>query len=98
MFNTRDEIDNPGMPHIFPQDLSEAIGAGDDALEVFDPNRNRTYFVVSAETHRLSMEALRRLQDREAITRGIAEMQAGGGLPLEEAREQSLERLRDRLQ
>jgi hypothetical protein len=87
------------MTHILPQELADALNTGEGApLEVLDPNSKRTYFVVSAETHRLAMEALRRVEDREAIARGIAEMQAGGGLPLEEAREQSLERLHGRLQ
>lgn len=74
--------------------MADALNTGDGApLEVLDPSSKRTYFVISAETHRRAMGALGRLEDREAIARGIAEMQAGGGLPLEEAREQSLERL-----
>lgn len=87
------------MTHILSQELADALNAGEGApLEVLDPHSKRTYFVVSEETHRLAMEALCRLEDREAIARGIAEMQAGGGLPLKEAREKSLERLYDRLQ
>lgn len=64
-------------------DALHASGAGQ--LEVVDPETNRTYTIVDSEMHRQAMEALRRQQDHEAIAQGIAEMEAGGGIPLEEA-------------
>lgn len=62
-------------------------------LEVVDPSTDRTYVLVDCETHRQAMEALRRQQDREAIARGIAEMESGQALPLAEARQLSHQRL-----
>lgn len=68
------------------KDLADALQAsGDSELEVVDPGSNRTYFVVDADVHRRAMEALRRQQDRDAIAQGIAEMEAGEGVPLNEA-------------
>lgn len=64
-------------------DALHATGAGE--LKVVDPETQRTYFVVDADTHRQAMEALRRQQDREAIAQGIAEMEAGQGKPLDQA-------------
>jgi predicted transcriptional regulator len=59
--------------------------AGEDELEVVDPETSRLYFIVDGETHRRVMAALRRQQDRDAIAQGIAEMEAGQGMPLAEA-------------
>ncbi|MBW3539818.1 MAG: hypothetical protein KY476_06070 [Planctomycetes bacterium] len=68
-----------------------ATGAGE--LEVVDPETQRTYFVVDADIHRQAMDALCRQQDRQAIAQGITEMEAGEGIPVEEARELARERL-----
>jgi hypothetical protein len=65
-------------------------------LEVVNPNDNRVYFVVDGDTHRLAMDALRRQHEREAIARGIAQMEAGEGISLKEARSQTRERLLSR--
>lgn len=76
------------------KDLTAALhAAGDNELEVVDPETQRTYVVVDVAVHRQAMEALRRQQDREAIAQGIAEMEAGEGLPIEEARRLARERL-----
>lgn len=81
------------------KDLVDALNAsGNDSLEVIDPGNNRTYVVVDAETHRQAMGALRRQRDREAIAEGIAQMEAGQGIPLEEAREQTRQHLLSRRQ
>lgn len=66
---------------------------GDKELEVVDPETERTYFLVDGDTHRRAMEALRRQQDRDAIARGIAEMEAGEAIPTEAARKLTRERL-----
>jgi hypothetical protein len=42
------------------------------------------------------MDALRRQRERDAIANGIAQMEAGVGIPLEEARKQTRERLLSR--
>jgi len=81
------------------KELSDALHASQEGgLEVVDPETNRTYTLVDSETYRHAMEALRRQQDHEAIARGIAEMEAGGGIPLEEARRLTRERLLARKQ
>ena len=68
------------------KELAAALNAsGESELEVIDPETQRTYFVVDADTHRRAMDALRRLQDYDAIAQGIAEMQAGEGTTLDEA-------------
>ncbi len=70
------------------KELADALNAaGEDELEVVDPQTLRTYLLVDSETHRQAMEALRRQQDRDAIAQGIAEMERGEGIPIAEARE-----------
>lgn len=59
--------------------------AGEDELEVVDPETSQLYFIVDGEIHRRAMKALRRQQDRSAIEKGIAEMESGEGMPLDEA-------------
>jgi hypothetical protein len=81
------------------KELAAALHAsGDSELEVVDPDTERTYFLVDSDTHRRAMEALRHQHDRDAIAQGIAEMQAGEGISVEEARRLTRERLlaRDR--
>ena len=72
----------------------EAVGNGE--LEVVNPNDNRVYFVVDGDTHRQAMDALRRQREREAIANGIAQMEAGEVVTLEEARNQPRGRLLSR--
>jgi hypothetical protein len=67
-------------------ELAAALRAtGERELEVVDPQTQRTYVLVEAETHRRAMDALRRQQDRDAIAEGLAQMEAGEGKPLDEA-------------
>lgn len=67
------------------KELAAALHAcGELQLEVVDPVTSRVYFIVESETHRQAMAALRR-QDCDAIAQGLAEMEAGQGLPVEEA-------------
>jgi hypothetical protein len=68
------------------KEQADALNAtGEGELEVVDPSTQRTYFVVDADIHRRAMDALRRQQDRDAIAQGIVEMEAGVGMPLNEA-------------
>lgn len=77
-----------------PDELSLALHAsGDRELEVVDPRTQRAYVVVDAEIHRQAMDALRRQQDREAIAQGLAEMEAGQGMPVEQACQLTRDRL-----
>ena len=81
------------------KELAEALHAsGDESLEVVDPDSNRIYVLVEGDVHRQAMNALRRQRDRDAIAQGIAEMEAGEGIPIDEARKLSRERLLSREQ
>ena len=81
------------------KDLADALNAsGNGELEVVNPNDNRVYFVVDGETHREAMDALRRQRDRDAIAEGIAQMEAGDGISLREARKLTRARLLSRKQ
>jgi len=87
---------NPMTPKL-DKDLTAAVDAsGRKPVEVVHPSTNQTYFVVDGETLRQAMEALRRQhqqEDDDAIAEGIAQMEAGEGISLEEARELSRLRL-----
>lgn len=81
------------------KELAAALHAtGEGKLEVVDPETSRLYLIVDSETHRRAMEALQRQQDRDAIAQGIAEMEAGEGIPLDEARRLTRQRLLARKQ
>jgi hypothetical protein len=68
------------------KELAAALHAcGELQLEVVDPVTSRVYFIVESETHRQAMAALRARQDRDAIAQGLAEMEAGQGVTVEEA-------------
>ena len=58
---------------------------GDRELEIVDPDTQKAYVVVDATLHRRAMEALRRQQDRDAISEGLAQMEAEDGQPIDEA-------------
>ncbi len=76
------------------QEQAAALRASSEhELEVVDPDTERAYIIVDCETHRRAMEALRQQQDRIAIAQGIAEMNAGEGIPVEEARRITREKL-----
>lgn len=76
------------------KELADALHAtGESELEVVDPDTNRTYVIVDSGIHRRAMEALRRQQDHDAIAQGIAEMEAGEGISVEEAFRLTRERL-----
>ena len=68
------------------KELATALRAADDHdLEVVDPETQRTYFLVNSDVHRRAMDALRRQQDRDAISEGLNQMQSGQGKPLDQA-------------
>jgi hypothetical protein len=76
------------------KELIAALQAsGDDVLEVVDPETLRVYVVVDANVHREAMEALRSQQDRQAIEQGLAELEAGSGMSIDESRRLTRERL-----
>ena len=76
------------------KELAAALQAtGGNELEVIDPDTERTYFLVDGDIHRRAMDALRRQLDQDAIAQGIAELELGEGLSVEDARKLTQERL-----
>jgi len=78
-------------------DLTAAVDAnGEQPLEVVHPTSNCTYYIVKGDTYRQAMKALgqqRRQDDHDAIAEGIQQMEAGEGIPVEDARALTRERL-----
>jgi hypothetical protein len=81
------------------KELLAALHASTDGeLEVVDPDTSRVYLIVDSTLHREAMDALRRQQDRDAIARGVSELERGLGISTAEARKQTKERLSARRQ
>jgi predicted transcriptional regulator len=81
------------------KELAAALHAiGDQELEVVAPDTSRIYIIVDSEIHRKAMTALRRQQERDAIAQGIAEMEAGEGSPVADARKLTQNKLMARNQ
>lgn len=64
-----------------------------DAIKVVDPETNRRYVVVDEDLHRQAMSALEAKRTHEAIARGLADLEAGRGKPLDQAFEDVRQRL-----
>lgn len=62
------------------KELSDALN-GAEELEAIDPATGRVYVIVDSTLFKQT----RKDQAHEAIQRGIDSMEAGGGIPLEEA-------------
>ncbi len=74
------------MTEKLTKELAAALqSTGSRELEVVDPETSRRYIIVDSETHRRAMEALRRQEDRDAISEGLAQMEDGQGRPLDQA-------------
>ncbi|MEZ6128998.1 MAG: hypothetical protein R3C59_09965 [Planctomycetaceae bacterium] len=61
-----------------------------------DAVTQRVYFLVDADLHQRAMQALQQVEDIAAIQQGIADMEAGRMMSIEESRartEQALARL-----
>ncbi|TWT84788.1 hypothetical protein CA13_62680 [Planctomycetes bacterium CA13] len=73
-------------PKPLTSDLAEALHASGDKLPVVDTSDpNRVFVVVDLDVHERAMQALREREDLAAIDEGIAQMEAGQGIPLDEA-------------
>ncbi len=82
------------VPHI-TKDLAQALDeSGTGQLEVVNPNNNRRYLLVDREVYEEAMVALQNQRDRDAIAKGIEQMEAGEGSPLDE----TFARIQGRLQ
>jgi predicted transcriptional regulator len=79
------------------KELTDALHATEDGqVEAIDPETGRVYFVVAGPIHQRAMEALRRQDDRDAIARGIADMEAGQEIAVDEAHANLRQDLRSR--
>ena len=70
-----------------------ALQQNPDGVSCEDTTTRRVYFLVEEQIHRRAMQALKQQQDLEAIRRGVAQMEAGGGTSLRETREQLAQEL-----
>lgn len=87
------------MVNQLTEEQRQALLEHPEGIEVRDEATQKVYILSDASLHRRAMEALRRqrqLEDRDAIAEGIAQMEAGQGMPLDEARQLSRERLLSR--
>ena len=80
---------NPDMT----QEMADALQASNGDVRVTDPRTQKVYVLVDDETHRRAMEALRQQEDLRAIQTGLADMQAGRTMSLEESKRQVNEAL-----
>ena len=75
------------------KEQADALNAqGDGRLEVVDPETNRIYFIVDADT----LNHLEQRSAREAIERGLADMQAGHSAAVQDVHASLREELRSR--
>ena len=84
----------PITPKLTNEQAHALHASGHKPVEVVHPGTHATCVVVDGDTHRQALTALRRQQDLDAIQEGIDQMEAGEGIPLDEA----FEGIRERLQ
>jgi D-arabinose 1-dehydrogenase-like Zn-dependent alcohol dehydrogenase len=70
------------------QEQRAALAEYPDGVPCHDDATQRVYFLVDEQTHQQAMAALKQQGDLVAVGNGIAQMQAGAGTPLAEAREE----------
>ena len=75
------------------KEMADALHADNGDVRVIDPDTQRVYVLVDDETHKRAMEALRQREDLEAIQAGIADMEAGRMMSVDEAHERTRQRL-----
>jgi len=84
------------MVNQLTKEQRQALLEHPEGVEVWDEATQKVYILADAGLHRRAMEALRRQrqqEDRDAIAEGIAQMEAGQRVPLDEA----FERIRARM-
>ncbi|MFT7641848.1 MAG: hypothetical protein ACI9G1_003599 [Pirellulaceae bacterium] len=72
-----------------PKELVEALHASGNLLEVVDPETNQVFVICDPGVHSRAKAIL----DREAIQRGIEQMERGEGRPLNDAFDEMQSRL-----
>jgi hypothetical protein len=75
-----------------PEQASALHAGGDAPLPVIDPHTNQLYFLVDQET----MASLQQKSDLQAIEAGIADLQAGRTMSLEESQRRTQAALREK--
>lgn len=71
---------NPGMNLKLTEEQREAVAQFSGPVPIEDERTHRVYFLVDEAT----LATLRRAADREAIRQGIADMEAGHVITLDE--------------
>lgn len=80
-------------PKLTTEQLQALQQARGEPVPVEDENSDKVYVIVDRQTHEQAMKALRQQEDCAAIQRGIEDMEAGRGMPVEEADKHLRERL-----
>lgn len=70
-----------------------ALQKSPEGVSCEDTTTHRVYVLVEEQIHRRAMHALRQQQDLDAIRRGVAQMETGGGMPIQDARVQLAQEL-----
>jgi hypothetical protein len=70
-----------------------ALQKNPEGVSCEDTTTDRVYVLVEEQIHRRAMHALKQQQDLDAIRRGVAQMEVGGGMPIQEARVQLAQEL-----
>jgi len=65
------------IPKLTPEQLTALRAFGDKPLTVRDPETNQVYVLVDSIQHERAMDALRKLEDLEAIQKGISDVESG---------------------
>ena len=65
---------------------------GESSMEMLDPSSGKVFVLIEKFLYDVRLNSA----NVAAIQRGIDDMKAGRGMPLDQAREESLRRLRDR--
>jgi hypothetical protein len=92
-FHLKVWVEESLMP-VLPSELVDVVRSTRDGdVELIDPVTLRPYVVVSRELYESAIAALRREDDRRAILEGLAEIERGEGIPIDEARRRAREHI-----
>ncbi len=69
------------------EEQRNALNQQPEGVKCEDDQTQQVYVLVEESVHERAMDALKRQQDIDAIAEGIADMQAGRGMPVAEADE-----------
>jgi predicted transcriptional regulator len=75
-------------PQPLTADQTAALHANREKLPVINENTKQVYVVVEMDVHRRAMDALREKEQWEAIQEGLAQVEAGEAISVDEAFQQ----------